>query len=291
MTNLPEAFKGGTLPEQIPAAVIEKSLSPETLELRPPISLMGDIQVSSYGAVGFTLLDSAPENRIRTWNSASDYYGLEDNDAPEKYELLSFEEASRYYDTRHGFKVVRYAIIPEQLGALLDTNKWVGPAVIRQALEDGVAPREWQEEPIAPGRSIYTSGEGRSNEEQEKIFQAKAAYLIGLLRGLDTNVPPDVFQASASHIPMYGSGNILPDNHYTYISFHPWVLFGGVSSEYPLAVRRMLTNIDSLMRQFVDRDGSIASQVTQELTQDSHYLPAARLAVRAVQEEQDGNTI
>lgn len=282
------------LPEQISALTVQQALPPEVLERRPALALLGEISVSHYGAIGFTLLDSAPENRVPTWNGASDYFGLEGEDADPAYaggyEPLPFEEGSRVYGTRTGFKVIRYAIIPEELKKVLATNQWLGPAVLNQAFEDGICPREFKEEALDPPYTIFTSKTGRTEEEADQIFSAKAGFLENLLRSLDGSIKPDAFINAANQT--FFPGIQLPKTHYTYISFHPWVFFGQVQEVYRQGVARMLSNIDKLMQMFIDKDGSMLEPLKQRLSMNQTYLPIARVALKsvyAVEENPKGN--
>lgn len=293
MSDLPEIYQGD-LPEQITSVQIDQRLDPDMLELRPALSLIGEIQVSQYGAICFTLIDSKPENRVRDKNPASDYYMYEGCDEQPDLEFGAeaepFEKSSRFYRTRDGFKIIRYTILPEPLLEALNTNKWVGPAVLRQAFEDSVAPNEFFEEPVPLQEAFFTSATRSQDEEQDrKVFDGKLQYLQEILKQLDASIEYPIMRSEVDcsggaawwrGSPGHTVANLkFPDNHRAYMSFHPWVYLGKVQAELPSMVKRTLDNIDELMRTVVDRDGKALEALRAQLGEDDRYLPIARLAI------------
>lgn len=285
-------FTGGHFPEVVSAKTIEAAISPEVALLRPPLSLLGDIRVSQYGAIGFTLLDSKPENKICNWNTGSDYYGYESNDEPEDYQYPNPTPAdllkiTRSFGTRHGFKLIRYAIIPEELTDVLKTNSWVGPAILKQALEEGVTPTEYLEEDVGPKFAILTTGVGRPDDggggdrqkldEFDQPFKAKVAFYETLLRSLDGSIPEDSFKHLGPAV--WDVTSHLPANHRAYVSFHPWHLHGSVTAEAPHIVERMVNNIDALIANFIDKDGIMRSSLKDRLEHNPTFLPIGRVAL------------
>lgn len=284
-SNNLEVFKGSVFPKTILAADMIATANDEALEcLRPALGLMGDVQVSRYGAIGFTLLDAAPENRVMTWNPESDYHGQEGSDTNIDVEAglypADFARDTRVDGTRFGFKVVRYAILPKPLLDLLDTNKWVGPAVIKQALEDGVVPADYVESPVHPSNAILVPQRhvGHDSEQPQRDYRGKMLVLEGILKQLGEDI-------DISDTPVWDSrsyfGAVFPDNHRTYTSFHPWVYLGMVQKGYELGVRHMLDNIDELMGQFVDKDGTQLARLQDSFARDERYLPVSRVSLSA----------
>jgi|GEM_PF-7020450 len=297
MSDLPEFYQG-ELPELITSAQIDQQLNPEMLELRPALSLVGEVQVSQYGAICFTLLDSKPENRVTNKNPGNDYYmyeGSDDDPGEEFGEPDPFEVSSRFYRTRDGFKIIRYTIIPEPLLEVLRTNKWVGPAVLNQAFEDGVTPDEFLEEATPLDEAFFTHSTGRQNQELgRQIFNDKIQYLQEILQQLDGSAEYPIMRSQVDcsggvdwwlGSPGRATADLkFPGNHRAYMSFHPWVYLGKVQAELPGMAKRTLDNIDELMRMMVDRDGKMLEDLRAQLSADERYLPIARLAVSSADE-------
>lgn len=280
MPDLPAITNRGELPSAIPASELDRLQSAEITQLRPPLSIMGDVQISRYGAIGLAFLDAAPENRVTNWNHGSDYYGYEGSDKPDSSWGGDTEDDPRYHGTRKGLKLVRHTIIPAALSDVLATNKWVGPAVLAQALEDGVTPSEFREEPISSSQAFLTTNIGCTQQEAMQVFKAKAAYLNGMLPLLDNRVE---IIAEGLDEENYAVGwsefRGFPRGHRSYISFHPWISFGTVNAEAPGMLARSLSNIDALMRSVVDKDGVLEEEIRGKLAEDPDYLQVAPTAV------------
>jgi hypothetical protein len=246
------------------------------LEARAPVYLASEVHISAYGVRGFLLVDSHPENRqsgyhsTRWYGSGEVFSGSEDAD-PEDVEQreLSPMEVAREYGTRHGFKAIRFIVLPHAVTDFFAQDKWLGEPAIEKCIEDVGTPPGYWEQPVRPGKGMIETDDRLPRDQSRELQQRKLAALARILPLLD----PDT-----THDDLWNESRGEYDNHYigngqqrAYLSFHPWQIYQEVTTELSDSVKDALTNFDEALAHF-DTTGSGLLATAKEWVSEGNTL-------------------
>ncbi len=167
------------------------------IEVEAPIYLASDVHLSDYGIRGFVLVDTKPENRVWGYHEDRFYNSGETMSGREKPDYVEGEprdedpvQIARYYGTRHGFKAVRFFVLPEAVREFFGSDKFLGEPMIAKCLEEGTTPSDFGERPILP-RDIVLSDSRSSAEDSATIRKKKVIALASILPLVDPTCPSE----------------------------------------------------------------------------------------------------
>lgn len=184
----------------------------------------GDIAISRYGVIGFVIIDSKPEKR---WISYQDYsaIGVPHETAAPIYN----DKALHYTNTDHGFKMIRYFILPPKVGEFFAQDKFLGRPMIDKCCLDETLPEDFDESVANPSHLAF--GDIYSDGTEELLMTiARACYP----------------QLTQDELKQYERNH----NQYAYLSFHPNQDFQFATHEGQNAVYAALSNFDDFIARF-----------------------------------------
>jgi len=247
------------------------------LEAGSPLYLATDLHLSDYGVRGFVLVDTKPENR-RSGYYASEFY--DSGESMSGYETPdnmsgTLEDAdpiqtARWYGTRHGFKTVRFFVLPEAVTEFFASDKFLGDPMVKKCLEESTTPTEYREQPVRP-TDIFYGDDAIRGDEMTVLRKQKVAALGNLLPLVDPSCSPESFKKNDGDwddYPAFGSRN-----QKAYISFHPWAVYQEVLTVLDESVQQGLRNMDEVLARF-DNTGNGRVAAAQEWQLENNPLRA-----------------
>lgn len=234
------------------------------LQANAPLYLASDVRISTYGVQGFVLIDAKPENRRVSYysngfyNSGEPTTGHEEQDPD--YKIEDPIGHARSFGTRHGFKALRYFVLPEAVTKLVSRDKFLGDPILRKCFEEDTTPEDYLECPVYP-RDIFYGDDAIRGEESRLLRQSKIASFAGIISTIDTKCSIEAFRDRDGGWDEYFNGTDLSHQR-AYISFHPWAVSHEVQTALDGSIGASLRNIDDLLSRF-DVDGATKKEIDE----------------------------
>ncbi len=93
------------------------------------------VSVSKHGIVGMLIVDAKPSQRCISY-SESIWIGEMDNG--HGHESNDPIQHAHFFNTEHGFSLIRVLVLPARVAALFSTDRFLGEAVITKCMEENV---------------------------------------------------------------------------------------------------------------------------------------------------------
>jgi hypothetical protein len=232
--------------------------------------LASDVHISTYGVQGFVLIDAKPENKRVSYYSNGYYNSGEPTTGHEEQDSYYFIEdpieRARSYGTRHGFKALRYFVLPEAVTELVSRDKFLGDPILRKCFEEDTTPDNFLEYPVNL-RDIFYGDDAIRGEESQLLRKSKIASFAGIISTIDPRCPIEAFRDRDGEWDEYFFGTDL-SHHRVYISFHPWAASHEVHTVLDGSIGASLRNIDDLLSRF-DTNGATRKEITEIRKQQS----------------------
>ena len=117
---------------------------PEVHQKEPRFFLPEDIVVSRYGIIGFLIVDNHPEQRNVTYANP-EWTGIKIDEYT--LGLGDKKNSPHFFKTDKGFKMVRYFILPPNVGDFFAQDKYLNEAMIDKMCRQETFAEEFDEEP------------------------------------------------------------------------------------------------------------------------------------------------
>ena len=193
-----------------------------------------DLVAGQYGVTGFLIVDTRPERRWESYTD-NDLYGVThglDHCVHIPDEVRNDPvRISHYINTEHGFKMIRYFLLPKSVDAFFKNDRFLGEGMIKKACEQDAMPHWYDEE---EGYDVFTHDAG--SEAGRKIVER-------------------VIQEITPRLQQIGETNLqeFDFRHQRYLSFHPWQFLREALAVGEDSIVQSIGNFDRFLAAFDKR--------------------------------------